>query len=485
MGILSNLEPKLVFKYFEEISSIPRGSGNTEAISGFCENFAKDRGLEYVRDAYGNIIIFKPGSAGYEKKPRVMLQGHLDMVCEKEAGCDIDFKKDGLSLSLENGEVSAVGTTLGGDDGIAIAYALAVLASDDISHPPIEAVFTVDEEIGMIGAKKLDFSMLKSRTMLNIDSEEEGCLLVGCAGGATVRARIPIKRAVINGVIRDVAVNGLTGGHSGIEIDKGRANSNVILGRVLRVLSKEAHFNIISMNGGLKDNAIPRESKARILFDSESDASGAGRVIRSLENILLKEYGTTDSGIKLSLSTPSEKELHSSSAFDDASTAAAIAALAGFPNGVQRMNPDAKDLVQTSLNLGVLESTDDEAIFSFCVRSSVESEKEELISRIECLTKAFGGNVFVDGSYPAWEYKKDSPLCRLMAEIFKEKYGKKPYIRTIHAGVECGIFSAAIPNLDCVSFGPDIYGIHTPNEKMSADSVLRTWNYLLETLKRL
>lgn len=487
MGILSNLEPAPVFKYFEKICSIPRGSGNTGAISDFCVSFAKEHELDVLKDKKNNIIIWKKGTPGYENSPSVIIQGHLDMVCEKEDGCDIDFEKDGLKLQLENGIISAKGTTLGGDDGIAIAYALAILESDDIPHPPLEVVFTSDEEIGMIGAAALDFTSLKSRIMLNIDSEEEGYLLVSCAGGITVTAHLPAKRAKTDGVPATIKVSGLKGGHSGIDINKGRANSNIIMGRVLYTLAKLFTFNILSINGGLKDNAIPRETTAELIFEEEISIPEVKEYLERLNKIYSYEYHVEDSGITLSLEegVSADASTDGYDAFDSTTTSKIITALENFPNGIQRMSQDIEGLVETSLNLGMLTTCDDKVKYNYSVRSSVNTEKEAILDRIECLTEMLDGMLSYKGNYPAWEYRKDSPLRDLMAEVYEEKYGKKPVIQAVHAGVECGLFSDHLPGLDCVSYGPDLKNIHTTQECMDAESVKRTWEYTLEILKRL
>lgn len=483
MGILSNLEPTSVFQYFEEICGIPHGSSNTKAISDYCVNFAKKNNLRYIQDDTNNVIIFKDGTAGYEHSAPVMLQGHLDMVCEKDADCDIDFATEGLRLQLENNIISAKGTTLGGDDGIAIAYALAILASDDIPHPPLEAVFTVDEEIGMLGASALDCSPLKSRIMLNLDSEEEGYLLVSCAGGIGAVAHLPLICEETSGMVATLTVNGLIGGHSGVEIDKGRANACMLLGRTLYELQKDFDFKLLSVQGGLKDNAIPRDASAKLLLEESTDAEKLSGAITRLGEVYAKEYARTDASVQLHLHTETTSETIRTMTCE--TTTKVITALVNLPNGIQRMSHDIDGLVQTSLNLGILKTTESEVMFSFAVRSSVETEKTELVNRICCLMEMLGGSVTCAGNYPAWEYREDSPLRELMVQIFEEQYGKKPVIQALHAGVECGLFSGNLPGLDCVSFGPDMKDIHTPKECMDVESVQRVWNYTLEILKRL
>lgn len=482
MKVLAGLEPAAVFDYFEQICSIPHGSKNTKAISDYCVAFAKEHQLRYRQDANNNVIIWKDGTIGYETSAPVMLQGHLDMVCEKEADCAIDFEKDGLQLQLQKGIISAKGTTLGGDDGIAVAFALAILASDDIPHPPLEVVLTVDEEIGMLGASAMDCSDIQARIMLNLDSEEEGYLLVSCAGGVSAKTHIPIIYEERQGLFATVTVDGLLGGHSGVEIDKGRGNACQILGRVLYLLEKQCYVNIQTVEGGLKDNAIPREAKASLVVSKEKKELCQKLIMQTAQQ-LAHELAVTDAGVTVSWQCEdSEKTV---SAMTDEATRNVIAALVNLPGGIQKMSFSIPGLVQTSLNLGILKTEKKEVTCSFSVRSSVESEKDALVEQLTCLTERLGGEVTCTGEYPAWEYRQDSPLRDLMIQIYEEQYGKKPVVQALHAGVECGIFSGKLEGLDCVSFGPDMKDIHTPKESMDVASVKRTWDYTLEILKRL
>ena len=493
MNVLKGLEPASVFRFFEEICGIPHGSGDTKRISDYCVQFAKERGLEVRQDEFNNVVIREKGTPGYENAAPVMLQGHIDMVCEKEAGCDIDFAKDGLRLRLENGIVTADGTTLGGDDGIAAAYMLAILDSDTIPHPPLECVLTVDEEIGMLGAAAMDMSDLKSRIMLNIDSEDEGFLLVSCAGGMTARCLLPVERASMSGTKAEIKVTGCMGGHSGTEIDKGRANASMVLGEVLEALKKDLPFRLVAVNGGLKDNAIPREAAAELVF---ADDAGAAEKIAALGEALQKRFADADPGIRIEYAAetgssngaaPSDMDTGAAAfaPMTEESTERVIRALRSMPNGVQKMSADIEGLVQTSLNLGIMKTEAGQVSFAFSVRSSVEEEKQALRKELERVTTSLGGTVEVQGEYPAWEYRKESPLRDLMVEVYTEQYGKPPVVQAIHAGVECGLFSGQLPGLDCVSFGPDMKDIHTPKESMDVGSVRRTWDYLLEILRRL
>lgn len=486
MKVLSSLEPHKVFEYFEEICSIPHGSSNTKKISDYLVTFAREHDLRYIKDQSNNVIIFKDGTPGYEASAPVMLQGHMDMVCEKDKDCNIDFERDGLELVLNDGIISANGTTLGGDDGIAVAYALAILDSSDIPHPPLEAVFTVDEEIGMLGAAAIDCSPLKSKIMLNLDSEDEGYLLVSCAGGVTAASHIPVSFIpAADKTLMSINISGLLGGHSGVEIDKNRANANILFGRILYTLNKKLSFNLVSIEGGLKDNAIVKTAVA-VIAVNESDIQTVKDCVSHMEYLFKHEYVVSDPDIKVAAEiTDSSSEAAANDMMDNISTNRVIAALVNMPYGIQGMSSNIEGLVESSLNLGILKTTDTEVVLSYCVRSSIASRKQEMLDKITSLTELLSGYVTLTGDYPAWEYRQDSPLRDLMKDIFTEQYGREPVIQALHAGVECGLFAGKIPDLDCVSFGSDMKDIHTTNESMDVESVKRTWEYTLEILKRL
>lgn len=486
MKVLSSLEPHKVFEYFEEICSIPHGSSNTKKISDYLVTFAREHDLRYIKDQSNNVIIFKDGTPGYEASAPVMLQGHMDMVCEKDKDCNIDFERDGLELVLNDGIISANGTTLGGDDGIAVAYALAILDSSDIPHPPLEAVFTVDEEIGMLGAAAIDCSPLRSKIMLNLDSEDEGYLLVSCAGGVTAASHILVSFIpAADKTLISINISGLLGGHSGVEIDKNRANANILFGRILYTLNKKLSFNLVSIEGGLKDNAIVKTAVA-VIAVNESDIQTVKDCVSHMEDLFKHEYVVSDPDIKIAAEiTDSSSEAAANDMMDNISTNRVIAALVNMPYGIQGMSSNIEGLVESSLNLGILKTTDTEVVLSYCVRSSIASRKQEMLDKITSLTELLSGYVTLTGDYPAWEYRQDSPLRDLMKDIFTEQYGREPVIQALHAGVECGLFAGKIPDLDCVSFGPDMKDIHTTNESMDVESVKRTWEYTLEILKRL
>ena len=481
MNVLKGLTPAPVFRHFEAICSIPHGSGNTRAVSDYCADFARSLGLRFRQDEHNNIIIWKNGTPGYEDAAPVMIQGHLDMVCEKDADCPIDMAVEGLRLRLEDGILSAEGTTLGGDDGIAVAYGLALLESTDLPHPPLEVVFTVDEEIGMLGADALDMSDLRSRILLNVDSEQEGELLVSCAGGLLALCRIPVERERVEGMGFTLELSGCIGGHSGAEINKGSANASVLLGRCLYRLSRELPLALVSAEGGEKDNAIPRAACAALVLREGGDLAALEAAVKELENTLRAEYAVTDPELSLRLR---ERE-NDVPALTQESARRVLTALRNLPNGVQRMSPSVPGMVQTSLNLGILLTSEAEVTLEYCVRSSEESEKWALTDQIVCLTEMLGGSVEVSGNYPGWAYREDSPLRDTMVAVYERMYGEKPLVRGMHAGVECGLFDSRLPGLDCVSFGPDMEDIHTPRERLSVESARRTWEYLVEVLKEL
>ncbi|MBR4426028.1 MAG: aminoacyl-histidine dipeptidase [Oscillospiraceae bacterium] len=478
MAVLDGLAPERVFGFFEELCAIPHGSGNTRAISAHLAAFARDRGLRHIRDAAGNVLIFQPGTPGREGLEPVILQGHMDMVCEKTADCPLDLTKDGLRLAVEGDMVYAEGTTLGGDDGIAVAMMLALLDDPTLPHPPLECVFTVDEEIGMLGAAALDVSPLLGRRLLNIDSEAEGVFTASCSGGRVVTAELPLRRAPWQGQAQLLRVEGLTGGHSGVEIDRGRANAVQLLGRLLYVMDRRAPLRLALARGGGKDNAIPVRAEA-LLLSADPEAHAA--VCEAMGAALREEFAATDPGLRVTLEAAENPGLP----LDADSSRRLLTALLCMPGGVQAMSPYIPGLVQTSLNLGILETGEDAAQAVFCVRSALESGKEMLTDRIAALAETLGGRVSVSGDYPGWAYRPESPLRSLLTEVYREQYGAEPHIAAIHAGLECGLFAGKLPGLDCVSIGPDLTEIHTPRERMHIASIQRTWALLTETLKRM
>ncbi|MBR5524714.1 MAG: aminoacyl-histidine dipeptidase [Clostridia bacterium] len=468
MKKLAHLQPQRVFSIFEQLCAIPHGSGDTGRISDFCVAFARDLGLCCEQDTLGNVMIRKPASAGYEDHPPVILQGHLDMVCEKAPDCVIDFAADGLDVDTDGEWVFAHGTTLGGDDGIAVAMALAVLEAQDVCHPPLEVLLTVDEETGMYGAEGLKPGCLAGRRLINIDSEEEGVLTVSCAGGARAEIDLPLTYIRADAAAYYVMVDGLQGGHSGVEIDKGRLNANVVMGEFLKTLD----CRICSIHGGLKDNAIPVCCEAIII--SEEDVVSAAAAFAVAHRVEGDPH----------LAITAEMAL-ADAAMDADSTRRVIDFLTTVPNGIQSMSEDIPGLVQTSLNLGILTTEEDTLHASFAVRSSVNEEKIALLERLAQVAAAFGGRYESYGHYPAWEYAKESHLRDVMCRVWEQQTGATPAVVAIHAGLECGLLCEKLPGLDAVSIGPDMQDIHTCRERLSVLSTQRVYAYLLEVLKQL
>lgn len=479
MRALENCEPKRVFYYFEELCKIPHGSGNTKQISDYLVSFAKEHGLEYVQDEMNNVVIYKPATEGYEDAPAVILQGHMDMVCEKRPDVDHDFTKDPLNISVKDGYVTANGTTLGGDDGIAVAYGLALLESTELAHPALEVLITVDEEIGLLGAEGFDCSALKGKRLINLDSEAEGSLWISCAGGLSGISTIPVQRVEAEGQKAAVKITGLMGGHSGAEIDKKRANANVLMGRFLYTLQKEAAYEIISLAGGQKDNAITREADAELLVE---DVNAVKACAEKVQKGFREEYAGTDEGITIEitdLGASSARVLHPTS------REKVLFFLMEVPFGIQKMSGSIDGLVETSTNIGIVKLGEDEFLGSSSIRSSVEAAGAALSDKICYLTEFLGGDYTVQGAYPAWEYRKDSPLRDQMVEVYEEMYGEKPNVVAIHAGLECGLFYKKIEGLDCVSLGPNMKDIHTSEEVLDIASTERVWKYLVKVLESL
>lgn len=466
-----------VFSFFDKICAVPHGSGNTAGICDLCVDFAEAHGLGYMRDPHNNIIIYVPATQGYGSRKTVIIQGHLDMVCVAESGVDIDFEKTPISIYSEGKYIKARGTTLGADDGIAVAMALALMDADDIPHPPLECVFTSDEEIGMLGAAALDASSLHGKIMLNIDSETEGVFTVGCAGGVICDVHIPVIYSECGGTSYNITVSGLVGGHSGEDIDKGRANANKLLARVLDHVCEKFGCRIGEINGGSKDNVIPVRAEACV--SAAADISECADLFTA---VFRNEFRSTDKDITVSV-VRAEKDMHY--AFDISSTKHVCDLLMAAPNGIYSMEPDMPDAVRTSLNLGTVRSKDGYVSLSFLPRSSSASEKEYIKRSLSSLADMCGASVSYKGDYPGWEYNEQSHLLPLMVSVFKEQYGHEPRVESIHAGVECGVFAQKISGLDCVSFGPDLLGIHTANERMDIESTKRVWNFLITVLGRI
>ncbi|MBR3044318.1 MAG: beta-Ala-His dipeptidase [Oscillospiraceae bacterium] len=470
-------QPEAVFRYFSEIASMPHGSGHTELIRQWALDTAKRLGLEAYADETGNVIIRKDASAGYENHPRVILQGHMDMVCAQLPDCRKNMETEGLDLLWGDEYLSADGTTLGGDDGIAIAYAFAVLESDLIPHPPLTAVITVDEETGMDGATGLSPDALDGTYLINIDSEDEGIFTVGCAGGVRSHLCYPVHRSPAKGTLVSLSIFGLTGGHSGTEIHKPLLNANTLMLQLLQSVPQA--LRLCAWEGGVRDNVIPTACNAEVVVPDDEAEAFLYAVTCKLEQI--KADYPHESGISLQTSIAPNCE-----PFAVEDTDALLDALALLPNGVQKMN-ERLGMPQTSLNLGIftLEEYGDSLQVDALIRSGSNAEKRLLADRLRQLAEQAGGSASESGDYPAWEYVPDTALEQTAVKVFCALYGGKPKIETIHAGLECGILNAKAPQLQCISIGPDLLDIHTPRERLSIASAARTWEFLLALLKAL
>ena len=475
---LAGLQPASFFHYFEAISAIPHGSGNTAAISDYLVRFAKAHGLRYIQDNLNNVIIFQEGTCGMEDREPVILQGHMDMVCEKDADCPIDMATQGLDLTHDGESVFARGTTLGGDDGIAVAYALALLADPSIPHPPLEIIFTVDEETGMHGATGIDLSMLKGRRLINLDSECEGLFTAGCAGGVKSTLSLALNREPVYGPCVKLTIDALQGGHSGSDIKKKRANACKIMGVLLDRVQKLFPICISSLLGGAKDNAIPRSCTVTFV--------ALGMYIERINEITqqLEQELRANFDEPFAIVRGDDVDALGANALSAEDSAKVIKLLNTVPNGIQAWSLDMEDMVQTSLNLGILQ-LDEKLTLQFALRSSVSAEKQALAEQLQAIALEFGAQYSQIGEYPAWEYRADSPLRETMVSVYRQMYGCDPRISVIHAGLECGILGSKLPGLDCISMGPTVRDIHTSRERMSIASVARTWNYLKEILKAL
>ena len=476
--ITKGYEPSDVLGWFEEICSIPHGSGNETGISEFLCDFAEKRGLEHKRDEYNNVLIRMPAAAGFENAEPIMLQGHMDMVCEKSAGVEHDFLTDPLDIYVEDGKLRARGTTLGGDDGIAVAYMLAILDDPGIAHPALECLITTGEETAMAGAGNFDFSQIRARRVINLDSEEEGIVTVSCAGSADVFFTLPTERLPHTGRTLKISLTGLAGGHSGTEINMGRANSIALMGRILARLYETEPFNLVSVNGGNKMNAIARECEAEIYV---LDREAAEKVINSEAADIRRELVKADKNMKLRLS----KGETNAAKLSYKDTSAVINMMRLYKTGVIAMENGSSELVRTSANMGRITTTEEGVTLGIMARSSSDSEMDALLLDCKRLSKALGVSVFVEGKYAGWAMNPASKLSKAYADIYDRMYGHigKAKISAIHAGLECGIIVSALgPDTDAISIGPNMQNIHTPNEALDLVSVERTWNVLKELI---
>lgn len=477
-----NFQPKEVFKFFEDISKIPRGSGNEKEITNYLVDFAKERNLEVFVDDWLNVIIKKDATQGYEDAPVVIIQGHTDMVCEKNEDKKHDFEKDPISLVVDGDIIRADNTTLGADNGVAVAMGLALLDSKDIPHPPLEVVLTSQEEIGLIGANNIDASELKGKIFLNIDTAEEGYFVTSCAGGitATINLEVDLQELPKDYIQYELFIYGLKGGHSGMEINKQRGNATVLLGRTINHLMDKMDLLVGNINGGLKQNAITREAKA-IIAIKETDIHNLKREIEELENIYKDECKITDKNLKMTL----KENTNQVKMYSKKDSLRVLSTICLLPNGVVSKSLEIPNLVETSANLGVVTTIDNIVEFKYCMRSNVESKKNYLKQKVLELVKLIDGNVCISGDYPAWQYNPSSPIREIFVKVYKKHYGKEPIVTALHAGLECGVFSKKIPGIDLISFGPDIFNAHTPEESMSASSIKNVWDMLVSALGEL
>lgn len=481
--ILSNFEPKKVFYYFEEISSIPRESGNEGAVRDYILNFAKERNLEYIADDFNNIIIKKPASKGYEKAPTIVLQGHMDMVCVKTSKSTHDFTKDGIELLVEENWIKAKDTSLGADNGIALAYGLAILDDDNLKHPALEVLFTAEEETTMNGAEKFDTSLLEGRIFINLDSEEEGYLLTSSAGGVETNIHLPIKwkTRTENYESYRIKIKGLKGGHSGADIEKGRANSNKLMARLLEAIGQKMNLELAEFNGGTKPNVIPSSTMAIIAIPNSKEDELMD-IVKTYLYVFRNELSASDPDIQISckkLAVQNEEVL------EDEYTKKAIVLINLLPNGVQTMSMNIENLVESSCNLAIVETDGKEMVITISIRSSVKTLLDEISKRVEMTAKVLKAETNFHDPYPAWQFNPDSQIRLIMAEVYKEKYEKEPKMIAIHAGLECGIIDEKIKDMDIISIGPDVEGAHTTEERTSIDSIKNVWEFLLDTLEQI
>lgn len=480
MGVLSSLEPNGVFKYFEELCQIPHGSGNCKQISDYLVQFAKDHNLQWQQDEMLNVIMIKEASEGYENVAPVILQGHMDMVAVKEPDCDIDMEKEPLRLRVDGDFISADGTSLGGDDGIAVAYALAILDDDSIKHPKLEVIITTEEEVGMEGATALDASICQGRKLLNLDSEEEGILLSSCAGGCRAHTEVPVARENVTGDLYELRFAKMLGGHSGAEIDKEHGNAIKFIGRALRMLRQDVDFNVYTLEGGEKDNAIACDSFAQLVIKA-TDADKLQNAVKKVQETFKAEYATKEPSMEIILQKKGSDTYNALTKVDSAKVADYLFVL---PNGIQNMSVDMKGLVETSLNVGIMRLLEDKITTDSAIRSSIATAKQALKEQVQVICELYGGEVTYHGEYPGWQFDPNSALRQDMVKLYEEMFGQTPQVVAIHAGLECGILCEKLPGLDCVSFGPNMYDIHTTEERLSISSTKRMWDYVIKLLEK-
>jgi dipeptidase D len=479
---LSNLEPKSVFHSFGELSKYPRPSKKEEKAVAFLEKWAKENNIKVEKDARGNVLLTKPATAGMENRQSVCLQGHIDMVCVAEKGHKIDFDNDPIDVYVDGDWVKARGTTLGADDGLAVAMGMAIMEAKDIPHPNIEFLCTLDEETGLTGASGLANNLIKSKILINIDSENEGYFTIGCAGGINTIAHykyIP-DNVPANVAPYKIVVEGLKGGHSGIEINAGRANANKVLTRILWKSAEKFGISVSTFDGGSKHNAIPSDASSIIVVPNDKKADFE-KYIAEMNETVKKEFATVEPNVKISTQTA---EMPKRILAKDAQFKL-LASFYTVAHGVLRMSPDIAGLVQSSTNFAIVETRENEIYVLTSQRSSVGSEKLNIVEKVKAAFLLGGATVETTDGYPAWEPKIDSPLLKLSTEIYRNMYKKEPIIETIHAGLECGLIGDKYDGMDMISIGPDLFDVHSPEERLSISSTKKVWDFLLELLKNI
>jgi len=477
-----NLEPKAIWKNFYSLTQIPRPSGHEAACIAFMKKFGEDLGLETVVDPVGNVIIRKPATPGMENRKGVVLQGHLDMVPQKNSDKVHDFEKDPIETIIDGEWVRANGTTLGADNGMGVAATMAILEAKDIKHGMVEALFTIDEETGMTGAFGLKAGYLKGDILMNLDSEDEGELYIGCAGGTNGNITFKYNETdvVAGSTAYKLNITGLKGGHSGVDIHLGRGNANKIMNRFLKEAGNEFGLRISTLNGGSLRNALPRESFAIVTIPSASKDAFLAK-LKEFESIVKKELSAVEPDLKMSAS-PNDMPLK---VMDAKAQKTFVDAIYACPNGVVRMSNAMEGLVETSNNLAIIEIKNGTATVLCLLRSSVDSAKADLESQMESVFHLAGADITFDGQYPGWKPNPDSPILKKMLDIYNNQFGKVPKIYAIHAGLECGLLGGVYPNWDMISFGPTIRFPHSPDEKVNIASVKKFWEFLVETLKNI
>ncbi len=479
---IQGLQPQLLWEHFYQISQIPRGSGNEEAVGQYIISVAEKNGLEFQKDESGNIVVKCPASPGFENRPTVIIQGHTDMVCEKNNDTVHDFEKDPIKLVRDGEWLRADGTTLGSDNGIGVCAALAIMADPSIKHPPMEMLFTVDEETGLTGAENLKPGFLNGRIMLNLDSEEDGALYIGCAGGkhTILRRKIDWRDAPAGMQAFAVKIGGLKGGHSGLNIPDGLGNANKLLSRFLYALSGRISFKLAAFDGGNKHNAIPREAEALILLQP-GDSDNLKKTASEFDAIFKNELSLTDDKVFLK----TEETASPSKVFEDTLTADLLRTVYAMPHGVIAMSFAIEGLVETSTNMAIVETGENTLFMLTSQRSSVASSIDDIADKVKALGELGDFAVEQGGGYPAWQPNPDSPILKLAVDTYKSKYGNEPEVKAIHAGLECGIIAEKYPGMDMVSFGPTITGAHSPDERVKIADVAKMWDFLLELLIRI